>query len=257
MLSLAATEVTAAYQTADVLRDHATIALGARVGSFDVTVITHLDLDFGAVLDAFPMADPLAVFVDRFAVLATDSDKEGVGLDISLADARAQLEEAVAVGKTLLPPIQTDSWPHVLPLLEFLLRRCPPGGQVMARSTWTDVDSDGVLDNFFATQPAQVLVGDEVDEMLLTAWLIFASEVGFGDPLLVSGNKLDIFLMGWLDQQWRAKDEELAKLPAVLRIFVPYAHRQRGVPASVTSEVLRQLDAITPVFLARLTPRVD
>lgn len=257
MRELGGTEVTAAFQTADVLRDHTTIALGARLDSFDISVVAHIDLNFGAVKDAFTMAAPLDVFVDRFAVQAADSDKEGAELDVSLADARAQLEEAVAVGRTLELPYETESWPLEQPLIEFLLRCCPPGGKVWTRPSWTDADSDGVLDEFFATRLGEALADDDDHEMLLAAWLIFATDMGMGDPFLVSGEKLEIFLMGWLGQQWHAKDEELAKLPTVLHAFVPYAHRQRGVPASVTSEVVHQLDALSRIFLARLTPGAD
>lgn len=159
MPELADTEVHAAFQTADVLRDTTTISLGARVGGFDLTTVAHLDLNFGAVQDAFTMSVPLSTFAERWTGLAADDASEGAELEVDLAGARAQVEQALVVGRSYWPPFESESWPEEQPLLEFLLRRCPTGGGVMARPVWTDVDSDGVLDGFFATEPGLVLPG--------------------------------------------------------------------------------------------------
>lgn len=79
--------------------------------------------DEDALVDALVLDAPLEALADLVEEIG------GLGLaDADPADARASVERAIERTAALDPPIETDSWPMIRPLLEWALRLLPEGG---------------------------------------------------------------------------------------------------------------------------------
>lgn len=251
LLQLGSAEVYAAWQTIDLLRDGSNIALGVRLGGFDLTVVTFIDLNnAGALKDGFVVPESLAAFQQTWASAAPPEGMESI--DLTLADARAQVEHAIQQGHQFWPPFESDSWPQMQPMLEWLLGRCPPGGRVMVGPGWTDADTDRVMSDFITGPEGGRFADDPDHTVLLRTWLDFGRYHGFGDPLLASGSKIEIFLLDWVLDHLDASDAALAKLPELLEAFVPAGHRQRGVSATETAGALATLRQVGADFVKQL-----
>jgi len=248
MLELGDVEVSGGWYSVDRLRDGGNVALGARVGGFDLSAVAFLDFNnAGAVKDCFVLGAPLSTLQRSWAEIAPAAKVESG--ELAPADARARIEQGLAAGLLIWPPFESDSWPQAQPLLEWLLRRCPPGGVVEPRPDYTDRQVDRVMQDFFAGPEGQRFAQDSDHAMLLRSWLDFGRTNGFGDPLLASGSKIQIFLLDWVLEHVDAGGAVLAKLPALLAAFLPVGHRQRGISRAGTADVQRTLREITSDFL--------
>lgn len=249
MLGLGNLEVYAAWQSIDVLRDGANVCFGFGVGEFDLTMVVFLDYNNGgAVKDGFIVEESLPAFQDTFTSLAPPGGMEF--RDLEVADARAQVEAGLEAGKSFWPPFTSDSWPQMQPLLQLVLRFCPPGGASTAWPTWTDRQTDELIETFFHSDEARAASRTHEDRIALGFWIDFATHHGFGDPLLISGSKIEIFLLNSVLQTAPVGEHYKAAVPAVLHAFVPFAHARRGIDPTVTAETLATLERVTPQFLA-------
>ena len=148
LLPLADAEVVAAWQTTDPLRDSTDLVVPVRVGELDLTVIGLIDLNAGgAMKDGFAVPAPLTAVQEALSA----SGETGMETsDLSPADARAWLADAIAAGRTVEPPFESDSWPQARPLVQWALRLCPPGGRGWERREWTSEDIETVVAEFAA-----------------------------------------------------------------------------------------------------------
>lgn len=233
--SVAHPEVVAAWQATDPLRDSTDVVISLRIGDEDLTFVGLIDFNQnGALKDGFAVPAPLPALQDAFAA----SGATGlVSWELSPADARAWLFEAIAVGRRTDPPFTSDSWPQARPLLEWAARLCPPGGAGWSRQVLSVEDTEEAVDRFAASPGGGVVANPESRTVLVDALRLLARH-SYGDPLLLSAVKLEMGL-GFL---WAtALDHDLDRmlaLPDALGPFVRWAHAQRGVPADDTDEAL-------------------
>jgi hypothetical protein len=107
---LGETSVYGAVESTHILGDGDSVLLGARLAGHELTVVIYIDHNLGTVVkDAFPAPSPVSEVIERMREAADDPDVR-FG-EISLADARARVGEAIEVGAIMFPPFETETWP--------------------------------------------------------------------------------------------------------------------------------------------------
>lgn len=217
----------------------------------ELSALVYVDHNLGgAVKDAFitplPVATLAATIRDQ-----TAAEPDQTLLPVDPAAARAAIELAIERGAITYPPLESDSWPMCRPMVEWMLRMLPPGGQVPARPAWTEPQLDALQAGFFASSHGSLL--DDADHRtLLGSVLWYASDYGPGDPLRWSEVKLEILLLDWFPRKVIADRAYLGLLPELLAAFIPYAHEQSGVRDALTETALAALRSMTPDYLSRI-----
>ena len=131
--------VTAACVTIDRLRDTANVVLECRLSEHVMCVVVLIDFNQGAVAkDGFIIDGPLSDYQQLWRELETSGGTEM--FELSTADARIQVTDAIERGAMNWPPYETESWPQARPLVQWVLESCPTGGQGLDRPEWSDTD---------------------------------------------------------------------------------------------------------------------
>ncbi len=243
---LGETSVYRAVESTHVLRDGDSMLLGARLPAHELTVVIYIDHNLGTVVkDAFPAPGPVSEVAKRMREAADDPDVR-LG-EISLADARARVTEAIEVGAIMFPPFETETWPASRPLTEWLLRLLPEGGTGYVRPTWSEAAKNKLADRFFGSEFGKPL--DDADHRdLLDQFLWFGTDYGPGDPLRWSPVAVEIVLADWIPRKIVARPGYLSKAPTLLRAFIRFCHAERKIRPALTDETLAAVDAHEPEY---------
>ncbi|MBU9763554.1 hypothetical protein FR943_06825 [Mycobacterium sp. TNTM28] len=235
-----------AVRMAHVLGDGDNIMIGVRLGDHELTLVVYVDHNLGQLVkDAFVVSEPIAVILAQYQTIADEPDL--IWEELSLADARAWVDEAIAIGAITYPPIETESWPGCRPLIEWIIRSLPEGGSGYQRPQWDSKKLDRLADRFFASQWGRSL--DDADHRgLLESLLWYGTDYGPGDPLRWSGVQVEILFMDWLPRKVVAPTEYLAEAPELLRAFVCFAHNESDVRADLTEQTLAAIDYYAPEY---------
>ncbi|WP_441962380.1 DUF6398 domain-containing protein [Mycolicibacterium houstonense] len=247
---LARLSETSAYRTvrmAHVLGDGDNIMIGVHLArDHEITLVIYVDHNLGQLVkDAFVVPEPIADIVAKYQLISDEPDV--IWEELSLADARVLVEEAIAVGAITIPPMETESWPGCRPLIEWVTRGLPEGGSGCKRPQWDSKKLGQLADRFFASQWGRAL--DDADHRgLLDSLLWYGTDYGAGDPLRWSGVQVEILFMDWLPRKIVAPAEYLAEAPELLRAFVRFAHNESGVRAELTDQTLAAIDYYAPEY---------
>ncbi|MDQ6753231.1 MAG: DUF6398 domain-containing protein [Actinomycetota bacterium] len=237
-----------AVEMSHVLGDGDDVLLGVRTPDGDeFTLLIYIDYNMGTVVkDAYAIAEPLEDVVEGIKERVTDPDTRWA--DITLADARARIEEAIETGAITIPPLESEQWPAIRPLTEAVLRRAPAGGTGHQRPEWSEPQLRELADRFFASAYARGLPDDDLNRGLLENILWFGTDYGPGDPMRWSATAVEIILVDWVPRKIVAPAAELRPLPAVLRAFVRYCHAERGIRNELTGETLASIGTYEPEY---------
>lgn len=251
------TSVYRAVRMSHVLGDGDNIMLGVRLaGSYELTFTIYIDHNLGTLVkDAFVVAEPLAEIVAGYRRIGDEPDVSWE--ELSLADTRAWLDEAIEVAAMTFPRLETESWPACRPLIEWLTRTFPEGGTGYQRPQWDSLELTRITDSFFASRWGSGL--DDADHRdLLESLLWYGTDYGPGDPLRWSSVKAEILFADWLPRKVIAPAEYLAMAPGLLRAFIHFAHAEVGVRSELTDETLAAIDVCGPEFLQVIhSPRLQ
>lgn len=236
-------EVLGAAQILDPLRDNTDLIVHVRVAGFDLTAVVLVDFNLGTVVkDAFINTET----PDSFRALWTTHSVSSDGATIeplAPADARTQIEQAVDTGAITWPPLESDSWPASRPLLNWLLRHLPAGGTAFVRPAWSGADKESLLERFLGDQSGAALNRSH-DRSIVDDLLWYRTDYGYGDPLRWSPTAVEILLLDWYPRKIVVGQPYLRRMPAVLRAFVSFAHREAGLTAEQTEMTLAVIDAL-------------
>jgi hypothetical protein len=201
-------------------------------------------------------AGPIPATVDEtVAAMMREAAEDTEACDLTPADARARIEQALQLAEMTYPPVETDSFPACGPLLRWVLSMLPEGGAGYQRPEWSDADRQELIERF-AASPFGAGFDDEEHRSLLDSLLWFGTDYGPGDPLRWSGESVEIVLLDWVPRKIVAEVDFLAKLPELLRAFVRFAHHERGIRARLTDDVLSVIDEYTEEYQEIIrTPR--
>ena len=128
LAQLSETSTYRAMRMSHVLGDGDNIMLGARLpGGHELTCLVYIDHNLGTLVkDAFVAPASIADMVAEFRRVTQDPDTRWD--DISLADARAWVDEAIELAAITFPPLETETWPACRALVEWITRGLPEGG---------------------------------------------------------------------------------------------------------------------------------
>ena len=212
-----------------------------------LSVVVYVDHNLASVAkDGFVVPGPLD---DLVALMKAQSDvpSDTTWREVSPADARARITEAVDHGALFFPPLETDTWPACRPIVEWAARMLPTGGRGYERPVWDDDAKARLTEAFFAS-PQGAALEDPDHRELFESILWFATDYGPGDPLRWSPTAVEILLGDWIPRKIVAPADFLAKAPEVLRAFVAYAHHERGIRPGLTAETLEAVDDFEPDY---------
>lgn len=239
-----------------VLGDGEDLLVGVRFADGqELTTVVYVDHNLGtAAKDGFAVPDTVEGLAADMRRLQ-ESDDDFVWEELDPADARARLSDALETGAMLWPPLESDTWPVSRPLVEWVTRLLPEGGAGYARPEWSDDDRKALAGAFFASPEGHP--HDSADHReLFESILWFACDYGPGDPLRWSPQSAEILLGDWLPRKVVAEPAFLDPAPDLLRAFVRYAHRERGLRRRWTDETLSVIDACQPEYRQTIrTPR--
>jgi hypothetical protein len=220
-----------------VLRDGDNVMVGARLPTGDeFSVVVYIDHNLGSVAkDAYTVDEPI---VDLLAFMQGRTNDPDVSFkDVDLADARARIIEAIETGAITFPPFESDTWPACRPLVEWITRLLPLGGTGYQRPDWSEEALGKLAERFFSS-PSGIGLDDPEHRGLLDTVLWFGSDYGTGDPLHWSPTRVEIILADWIPRKIVADSTYLAKAPELLRAFISFCHRERGIRAELTRQTL-------------------
>ena len=244
---LADTSAYRAVRMGHILGDGDNIMLGVRLaGTYELTFIVYIDHNLGRLVkDAYVVPRSLADMIAEYRSIA--DEPEMIWEELSLADARAWLDEAIEIAAITFPPMETESWPACRPLIEWITRDFPEGGSGYQRPQWNSGELGKLTARFFASQWGREL--DDADHRdLLESLLWYGTDYGSGDPLRWSAVQVEILFEDWLPRKIVAPAEYLAKAPALLRAFVRFAHAEVGMRTELTDETLAAIDVCAPHY---------
>ena len=245
LLELAATDVAEVWESRHVQRDGEDYLLDVRLpdGS-PLTALVYVDNNVGGLVkDAFLIAQPVSVVTDKMREVA---DPDTTLEPVDAADARAVMEEAIQMGEITIPPFETDTWPMCRPLVRWLVGKLPAGG-VVHREEWSDDEQAALVEEFLAS-PYGASYDDPDHRALLDDLVWFGVSQGTGDPLRWSPVNVEIILVDWYPRKIVAEVDLLTRLPRLLRDFIRFSHRQRGLRRDLTEETLAAVDRWEPEY---------
>jgi hypothetical protein len=235
-----------AVESTHVLGDGDNVLLGVRLPGHELTAVIYVDHNLGTVVkDAFAAPTPIDAVAETTRQVMDDPDVRH--RDISLADARARVAEAVEKGAITFPPLETDSWPGSRPLTEWLLRLMPEGGTGYIRPTTTKAAKKKLANQFFASESGRPL-DDAEHRDLLDEFLWFGTDYGPGDPMRWSAVAVEILLADWIPRKIVADPDYLSRAPALLRAFIQFCHAERKIRPALTDETLAAVDEYEPEY---------
>jgi hypothetical protein len=235
---LAHARVTRAVEVGHVLGDGEVLLLDVEIpGSTRVTIDVYVDHNVGTfVKDAFVVSESVDAVLNRMGPLLREPGTTVT--DLSLADARAKLSEALASPLSNgFPFIDDDrTWPRSRPVVEWIVRTMPSGGTGYVSHEWTAGELHELMTDFFASPWGRAL--RDRDRRRLLELLV---EVDDDDPMRWSPVRVELLEPEeLLDHDLLPEVAALA--PDLLRAFIGYCHGERGVPEPLTDETMAAVD---------------
>lgn len=249
--ALGAARATRTMVLADPLGDGEDVLVEVRFGAgpteHALSALAYVDHNLNSALkDAFVAPVPLEEIVAEL----TSADAKLVVEELDPAAARARLAAAMDEERQLFPPIETETWPQSRALIAWACRLLPAGGTGYSHREWSEQDLAELTAAFWSSNEAAHL--DREDRGLFEVIIGLACAYGTGDPLHWSPAAVEIMLCDLVPRKVLAPHDELVKVPGLLRAFIAYAHRRKGVPADLTTWTLDTLGALEGEFRTEL-----
>lgn len=200
-------------------------------------MLVALDLDTATIHDAATSFATQAEVDELFGAGEMENERS----EVSLADARALIEPAIELGRMMIPPRETDTWPATRPFLTALCRSLPEGG------TGYPLDIDDVD---FAAVARQVMATDRYRESgldstpgsddadIVETLLGLNGSYGVVDPLRWSPSRVGVVLLDRVPRKIVADHDYLSRIPAVFEVLIPASAEVRPTAPSVVPESL-------------------
>lgn len=174
----------------------------------------------------------------------------------SLADIRHDLDRALYSAFHTLPPPETDTWPTHALLVQWILGLLPQPSPEPDWEPISDEASNRFIGEFLDSDERRLIHATDDDVASIVSSLIWYKD-GYtnGDLYRWGPNQVGFLLSDWALRKLIVPEEELRRIPEILRGLIPWAHRQLDDLASHhTDEVLSAVDHYEPAFFAGLVP---
>ena len=175
------------------------------------------------------------------ADIASNPELTGERVDLSLADAAALLSEAFDMGEHMYPPTETETWPGMRSLLEWMLRLLPSGGTGFEFRMWEPEDISEIVEDFLRSPHAAKLSEQEAEH----AHQLFELQANYGnnDPLRWSGSFVTRLMCDLYARKNIAPDDYMLLMPTTLSAVVAYANERSGIDRVFTDNCLAAIEA--------------
>lgn len=227
--------------------------VGARLANGElISALIRADvLGSLCLTDAF--AAPVAV--DNVLRLAFD-EPELRTMHSPRADIRRDLDRAVYSAFHTVPPPATDTWPAHALLVQWILELLPSPSPEPDWEPISDKASNRFIDEFLASEERRrVPAPDNEVASILSSLLWFKDGYTNGDLYRWGPNQIGILLSDWALRKLVVPEEEIRRIPEILRALIPWAHRQLDdLTLYHTDEALSAVDHYEPMFRAGLVP---
>ncbi len=174
--------------------------------------------------------------------------------ELDVAEARARIEAALyELDHTLDAPVSEDVG-SLRALVDARMRLLPSGFDLP--DPYRDVppeERQALLDAFLASPEGTRWQGDEVAEDVAALAIVFGADYNHGGPLRWSPVVVELFMLDWLARKVTREAGLFERVPDVLRDWVRYAGRRRGVP----EEMLREAVGAVAGFEREMLATVD
>lgn len=239
------TRISTVYEMREPLRHGENYLLDVRIpGAGPMPTMIYVDNNLGQVVkDAFSLPVQVEEVLDRVA----EEDELRV-TPVDPAWARARLEKALTDGARLVPPLETDTWPMLRPLVRWLLRLLPVGAELDDPEPWSDDEKHALIEAFLASGYGRGF-DDDVHRGLLSSLIWLGTSYGTLDPLDWNEATVEHTLLDRFPRKVVVPVDELEKLPDLLRAFIRYAHHEKGHGPRLTRDVLAAVDALEADYL--------
>jgi hypothetical protein len=160
------------------------------------------------------------------------------------------LGQGIEMFDAYLEPPVSDEAKDLMPLVRARLRLLPTPRPVERRET-PDQEREALIAAFGISPEASGLAqagrGPAAD---LARWFIdFACDYGAGDPLRWSPIAVETLLADWLPRKAILEPAEIEALPDVLRRFVRFSARRKGLADDLVAETLDAVDHFARDFV--------
>ncbi|MGV0741040.1 hypothetical protein [Mycolicibacterium sp. XJ870] len=230
--ALSQVDVYRAVRRTHVLGDVDELVIGMRLhGGHELTIAVGLDHNmFSSIDGAAAVPEP----IDEALARAAESSSDTEVVEMSLADARAWIEDALTKPTFAR---ETDTWPLYRALVQWLVARLPEGGE--RRSPAMDWEpTEQLCDAFFATDAAAPFTDLGHRQLLLE--LLDDDR----DPLRWSAARVEGAIGSAHHYDHGIPLEVALDAPDLLRAFIPYAQAQSGIRDELTSRALAVIDEL-------------
>ncbi|MFT4232974.1 MAG: hypothetical protein QM606_09400 [Leucobacter sp.] len=200
------------------------------------------------------LEDAYAIPLSFAAALAEiglhDDELAIVRSELPLAGTRARVEQALRLTRMTVPPVETESWPGTGPLLEWMLRLMPEGGDGYESEEWPPERLAALVDELAASPHGARLSADQ----LAHAERLFDFQVhyGTGDPLRWGGMFVERLLCDLYPRKVLGPADFMESMPTALHAVVQYANERSGIPQELIDEVHEAIDAYEGEYLLEL-----
>ena len=206
------------------------------------TVGIYIDHNMGGLVKDVFLAGPLS---DVRGQLGRHAPSD-VGLairDLDLAEARARVEAALYVlDHTYDPPVNEDVG-RFRALIAERMRLLPEGFRLADQDREvTAEEREELFADFLSSPEGRRWGADEEAEDVVELAIDFGSDYNHGGPLRWSPVVVEIFMTSWLARKVTREPAFFERVPDVLRDWVTYAGRRRGVPAAPVGEALAAVE---------------
>jgi hypothetical protein len=217
------------------------------------TVGIYIDYNLGGLVKDIFLAGPLAEVRSEFERRAPNHVAIAIR-DLDLAEARARVDAALyMLDHTYDPPVSEDVR-SLRALIDARMRTLPAGFELPDDYVEvTPEERDALLEDFLASPEGQRWRGDEDAEDAAQLAIGFGADYNHGGPLRWSPVVVEIFMTSWLARKVTREPGLFERVPEVLRDWVKYAGRRRGVPAAA----LREAVAAVKRFRKEMLDAVD
>lgn len=243
-------------------------------GIRDASMAVSISFALGSIVtDAFVVPDGLEALLSRYAEAAPDLPGKPEFRALTLADARAYVEQGIAaydIDSEGAP--ESETWPGFRHLLAAVVRRLPEGGlgSPTLGQRWDDDedwDSEDEMWDALEAEAGELAhdfldshQGAFLDQSLdgydhALAHLMASAAVEALDPddLIWTPEHVTGIIEHLLPVTVDPEPERYARAPVVLEAFIRFCHADSDAPASATRAALAALKAATPRYLERRT----
>ncbi len=202
------------------------------------TLGIYIDHNMGGLVKDVFLAGPLSEVRGQ---LDQREAKEARGAirELDLGEARTRVEAAVyTLDHTYDPPVNEDVGP-LRALIEARMCLLPEGFELPDEFVeFTPEQRSELLSDFLGSPDGQRWRGDEDAEDVVGTAIGFGADYNHGGPLRWSPVVVEIYMTSWLARKVVREPEFFKRVPDVLRDWVAYAGRRRGVPSAPLREAV-------------------